>query len=120
MNTARIDPDQIPRSLQKPINRNVGLVQVVQHRPPGAVQVVDLVLLAQRADGAPVRVGHREPLAIARADVDVNRAEVVVLLVPWSPAPRHFHVQLDRVHAQNHVPYMREHVPGGYYARKRG
>lgn len=36
---------------------------------------------AEFVDPAPVRVGHAEPLAVAGPDVDVDGAEVVVLLV---------------------------------------
>lgn len=37
--------------------------------------------VAEGADGLPVVLVHREPLAVARANVDVDGAEVVVLLV---------------------------------------
>ena len=41
----------------------------------------DHSLFTQVGDDPPVRVWHGEPLAVPRADVDVDRAEVVVLLV---------------------------------------
>ena len=38
-------------------------------------------LFTEVADVTPVVLVHREPLTVPRADVDVDRAEVVVLLV---------------------------------------
>lgn len=82
------------------------------------MEVADVVLLAQVVDGSPVGVRHAEPLAVARPDVDVDGAERVVLLVAGSPAPRYLHVQLDRVHAQDAVTHMGEHVARGHDAGK--
>ena len=42
-----------------------------------------LSLFTEVVDHPPVLVGHCEPLTVSRADVDVHRAEVVVLLVAW-------------------------------------
>lgn len=93
------------------------------------------VLFTEVIDDAPVGLGHSEPFTVARTNVDVDRAEVVVLLVTWdklgllkalggqqnirvcpgstwSPAPWHLHVQLDGVHAQNGVAQMAQQVPG--------
>lgn len=50
------------------------------------MQVVDLVLLAQGADGAPVGIRNRKPLAVTGADIDVDGAEVVVFLVAGGSA----------------------------------
>ena len=44
----------------------------------------DHSLFTQVGDDPPVRVWHSEPLAVPRADVDVDWAEVVVLLVTWT------------------------------------
>lgn len=85
VHAAGVHPDQVAGPLQETVHGDVGVVEVLQHGPPRAVQVVDLVLLAEGADGAPVGVRNGEPLAVAGADVDVYRAEVVVLLVSWSP-----------------------------------
>ena len=41
----------------------------------------DHSLFTQVGDDPPVRVGHSEPLTVTRADVDVDGAKVVVLLV---------------------------------------
>ena len=46
-------------------------------------------LFAEAVDDAPVGVRHAEPLAVAGPDVDVDGAEVVVLLVARRPAARH-------------------------------
>ena len=46
-----------------------------------SVSKSDHSLVTQAGDDPPVRVGHGEPLAVTRADVDVDRAKVVVLLV---------------------------------------
>ena len=46
-------------------------------------------LFAEAVDDAPVSVRHAEPLAVAGPDVDVDGAEVVVLLVARRPAARH-------------------------------
>lgn len=80
------------------------------------MQVVDVVLLAERLDAAPVRVGRREPLAVARPDVDVDGAEVVVLLMSRRPAVGHLHVKLHGVHPEDHVTDVGEHVGSGHDA----
>ncbi len=41
-------------------------------------------LVTELVEDAPVLVVHREPLAPSRANVDVHRAEIVVLLVSGS------------------------------------
>lgn len=38
-------------------------------------------LFTEVTDGVPVVLMDREPLAVSRADVDVHRAEVIVLLM---------------------------------------
>ena len=45
--------------------------------------VLKLSLFTEVVDHSPVLVGHCEPLAVSRTNVDVHRAEVVVLLVAW-------------------------------------
>ena len=61
-------------------------------------------------EDTPVLVVDSEPLAVPGANVDVDGAEVVVLLVAGSPGPRHLHVQLHGVHAQDGVPNVRQEV----------
>lgn len=77
-----------------------------------------VLLLAEVAHHSPVRLGHSEPLAVPGPDVDVDGAEVVVLLVARDPAPRHLHVELDRVHAQDGVTHVAEQVAGGDDSRE--
>lgn len=36
----------------------------------------------------------------------------------WRSAPRNLHVQLDRVHAQDGVSHVAQHVPAGRYAHE--
>ena len=67
-------------------------------------------LFADLLDSAPVLVGASEPLAVPRADVDVDGGEAVVLLVSGCTRARHFHVQLHGVHPQHCVAEMRQHV----------
>lgn len=67
-------------------------------------------LLTELVEDTPVSVVNRKPLTIPRANVDVDRAEVVVLLVSWGSGPRHLHVQLHRVHAHNSVPNVGQEV----------
>lgn len=86
MHAPCVHPDQIPRSLQEAVDGYIRLVEVLQCRPPRAVEVVDLVLLTEGANGAPVGVWYCKPLAVSRANVDVYRAEVVVLLMAGSSA----------------------------------
>lgn len=81
MNTAGIYPNQIARPLNEPINGNICFIEIVKHRPPRTVQIVDVVLFAQRLNATPIRVGHGKPFTIARPNVDVDRTEIVVLLV---------------------------------------
>lgn len=54
MHATSVDPHQITRTLRKPVHGNVLRVQILQRRPPRPMQVVDVVLLAQRLDAAPV------------------------------------------------------------------
>lgn len=74
------------------------------------MQVIDVVLLAELLDAAPVRVRRGKPLAVARSDVNVDRAEVVVLLVARRSTVRDLHVELHGVHAEDHVTDVGEHV----------
>lgn len=120
VHTARIHPHQIAGPLYEPVHRNIRLVQILQHRPPGSVQIVDVVAFAQLLNAAPIGVRHGEPFAIARPNVDVDGAKVVVLLVARRPAARHFHVQLHSVHAEYDVTDVRQHICGADDARKGG
>ena len=61
-------------------------------------------------EDSPVLVVDRKPLAITRADVDIDRAEVIVFLMSGSAGSRNLHVKLDRVHAKNRVANVREEV----------
>ena len=54
----------------------IRLLRLVKHSKQS-----DHSLFTQVGDDPPVRVGHSEPLAVTRADVDVDGAKVVVLLV---------------------------------------
>lgn len=76
------------------------------------------LLFTQVIDDSPIGVRYREPLAISRPNVDIDRAEVVILLMSRGSRTRHFHIQLHRVHTQDHVTYMGEHVACGYDAGK--
>ena len=67
-------------------------------------------LFAERVEDPPVLVVHSKPLAVPWTYVDVDGAEVVVLLVAGGPGPRHFHVQLHGVHAQDGVPNVGQEV----------
>ena len=67
------------------------------------MQVVDVVLLTETLERAPVFVRHAEPLRIPRTNIDVDGAEVVVLLMSGSSRARDFHVKLYCVHAQDLV-----------------
>lgn len=58
------------------------------------------LLFTQLVKDAPIAIVDTEPLAVARADVDVDRAEVVILLVTWGPRTLNLHVQLGGVHSQ--------------------
>lgn len=105
-----INPDQVAGPLNEPIHGNVRLVQVLHDGPPGTVQVVDVVLLAQLLNATPIRVGSSEPFAVSRTDINVYRTEVVVFLVARRPTARHLHVQLHRVHAQDHMAHVAQHI----------
>lgn len=106
MHTASIHPNQIARSLNEPVNGNVGIVQVFQHRPPRSMQIVDVVLFAQLLNTTPVCIRYGKPFTIARADVYVDGTEIVVLLMAGCSAARYFHVQLNGVHAEYDVAHM--------------
>lgn len=40
VNSSSVDPHQVSRPLDEAVHRDVGLVEVLQHRPPGPCQVV--------------------------------------------------------------------------------
>lgn len=108
MHGAGVDPHQVAGALDEAVHGDVGAVQVLQDGPPRARQVVHAMpatqmgshgatavtavtalpqalpsLVAEGGDGLPVVLVHREPLAVPGPDVDVDGAEVVVLLVAW-------------------------------------
>lgn len=111
-----INPNEIARSLCKPINRNICSVEVFESWPPTAVQVIEIVFLAQLLDSTPVRVGCCKPFAVAWTDVDVYRAKVVVLLMARRSTVGYFHVQLHGVHPKNHVTNVWQHIRGRHNA----
>ena len=71
-----VDPD--PKRWK---NIYISYLEVLHAGPPGAVEVVHLVLLAELLQGPPIGVGHPEPLRVPGPDVDVDRGKVVVLLM---------------------------------------
>lgn len=105
-----INPNKISRSLSESIDGNVRGVKILQSWPPASMQVIDVFLLAQRLNSTPISIRCCKPLAIARTDVHVYRAEVVVLLMSWCSAVRNFHVELNCVHSENRVSNMWQHV----------
>ena len=70
------------------------------------MQIINLVLLTQLLQGAPILVGDTEPLGVAGPDVHVDGGKVVVLLVARRAGSRHFHVELDCVHAEDLVAHV--------------
>ena len=105
---AGVEPHQVSWTLDEAVDGHVVLVQVLQVRPPGTHQEVDVVPVERRrrihasrpkfswetywevtgdvlftevVDDAPVGFRDSEPLTVSRTDVDVHRAEVVVLLM---------------------------------------
>ena len=53
------------------------------------MQIVDVVPLTKTIHHTPVCIWHCKPLTIPRANVDIDWAEVIVLLMTWCPAARH-------------------------------
>ena len=96
--TPRIDEDEIARFLHETVDWHLSIVQIVEYRPPRTRDEVHAVLFTQCLHDAPIFVGHGKPFAIARTNIDVNRTEVIVLLMARRPRARHFHVQLYTVH----------------------
>ncbi len=43
MHSPIIHPHQVTRSLNESIDRNIIVIEVFQHRPPGAFQEVDII-----------------------------------------------------------------------------
>lgn len=72
------------------------------------------LLFTKILDGSPVSVGNTKPFTIAGPDINVDGTEVVVLLMARCAASGDLHVQLDRVHTQDDVTDMRQHVTGRY------
>ena len=58
----------------------------------------------------PVLVVDSKPLTVAWTNIDVDRAEIIVLLVSRGAGSWHLHVQLHRVHSKNGVANVREKV----------
>ena len=61
----------------------------------------------------PVFVVDGKPLAVTWANIDVDRAEIVVLLMSGGARSGNLHVQLHRVHSENGVANVREKVALG-------
>lgn len=74
------------------------------------MQIIDVVLLAQLLNAAPICIRNGKPLTVPGANVDINRTEIVVLLVAGRSAARHLHIQLNGVHAQDHMAHVAQHV----------
>jgi hypothetical protein len=83
-----IDPNEIARSLQKPINRNIFFVQIFHRWPPASVQVINVITFAERLYDTPVSIGYGKPFAVSGSDVNVYRAEIIVFLMTWCTATR--------------------------------
>ena len=99
VDTARVDPDQLPRPLHEPVARDAGLHEVLHLGPPAPVQVVHLVELALLLQRAPVLVRHPEPFTVAWTNVEVDCCKVVVFLMAWSPSPRNLeHISVAHIH----------------------
>lgn len=92
MNLPRIDPNQVSRPLYEPINGYILFIQVFQNRPPRTVQIADIIFFAQIMYATPIGIRHGKPLTIARTNVYIYRAEIVILLMTRCAAARHFHV----------------------------
>jgi len=71
MNTTCVDPHEVTRLLQETIARYVGLGQVSDAWPPGAMQVAQAILLAQLAQILPVLIGNAKPFRVSRALKDI-------------------------------------------------
>ena len=93
VHTAGIHPDEVARPLHEPVVRDARLLHLGQVGPPRAPQKVDVVALAEPLHQRPVLLGHAEPLAVAGPHVQVERAEVVVLLVAGRAAAGHLKLQ---------------------------
>ena len=113
MNTSNVDPNQVSRSLHESITRNASLSQFRHRRPPRAVKIIHVVLGAKVLQGPPVVIRYSEPFWVSRSDVNVDCTKIVVFLVTRRSGTRNFHVELDRVHAQDLVANVRQHVSGG-------
>ena len=66
--------------MHESVARNPCFRQFCHARPPGPVQVIDVILMTETLKSGPVLVGNAEPFGVAGADVDVDGAKVVVLL----------------------------------------
>ena len=58
----------------------------------------------------PVLIVDSKPLTVARTNIDVDRAEIIVLLVSGGAGSGNLHVQLHRVHSENGVADVGEEV----------
>ena len=116
MNAPRVDPNEVPRSLEESVHRNLGLHQVFHIWPPHPLKVVHRVLLAEVVQGAPVVLWHPKPFAVTRADVQVDGAEVVLLLVRHGSGAGDLHRHPDGVHPNQLVTKVGEHVSSRHYS----
>lgn len=110
INSPSIHPNEITRSLNKSIDWNIGLVQILKYWPPRSVQIIDVIFVTLCMNPTPIGIGHSKPLTVTWPNVDVDGTEVVILLMPRCPTTRHLHIQLHRIHAQNHMTNMRQHI----------
>lgn len=105
-NLPRINPNEIARSLSETINGNISGIEIIERWPPTSVQIIDVIFLTQLLNASPIRIGRSKPFTIAWANVDVNRAEIVVFLMTGRSCVGHFHVELNRIHPENHMTNM--------------
>ena len=117
VDAAGVDPDEVARTLKESVHWYFCLHQVLHVWPPLPLQVVHSVFLAQVVQGAPVVLRHAKPLTVSWADVEVDRAEVVLLLVGHRPGAGNLHRHPDRVHPDQLVAQVGEHVAGRHDSR---
>lgn len=107
MNATRVHPHHVAGALSEAVDRNAVSAQLLGVGPPRAVKIRQTVSFAEFPHAAPVRVRNAEPLAVARSDVDIYGAKVIILLVTGRTTTGDLHIQLNCVHSQDHVPDVR-------------
>jgi len=112
VDTTRVDPDKVTRTLEKSIDRDLFFHQLVHAWPPGAAKVVDFVLITHLLQSTPVLVRNSKPLAITGPDVDVYETEIIVFLVGWNTSAGNFHVEFNGVHPDDVMTQVTQHISG--------